>query len=499
MSKSALDKDLQQVSGYETASHDLGRSLAAPGIALVFLLVAGVWAAFAMGQGPGTYVVVIGALIAGYMALNVGANDVANNMGPAVGARAITMVGALVIAAIFEAAGALLAGGDVVNTVARDLLISPEMEARTFIMVMMAALLASALWVNLATYIGAPVSTTHAVVGGVVGSGVVSAGFAIVNWPMIGAIAASWVISPVMGGIIAAVFLIIIRTTITTRLDKITAARIWVPVFVAVMTGIFAMYLATKGLSRVWKPGLPLTLVLGLVFGGLGWIAAMPWVRHQSRHMENRKKHVASLFRLPLVVSAALLSFAHGANDVANAIGPFAAIVTTIQTGHGEVAGISLPFWVLAIGAIGISLGLALFGPRLIRTVGEQITKLNEIRAFCAALSAAVTVLVASALGMPVSSTHIAVGAVFGVGFLREYISRRDMEGSAVPVNARMVDASQLNATPEEALANARKSESRLLVRRHHVFSIAAAWVITVPASAVLAGMLYFALNLIIP
>ena len=499
MSKSALDKDLQQVSGYESASHDLGRSLAAPGLALVFLLVAGVWAAFAVGQGPGTYVVVIGALIAGYMALNVGANDVANNMGPAVGARAITMVGALIIAAIFEAAGALLAGGDVVNTVARDLLISPEMSARTFVMVMMAALLASALWVNLATYIGAPVSTTHAVVGGVVGSGVVSAGFAMVNWPTIGAIAASWVISPVMGGFIAAAFLVIIRATITTRLDKITAARVWVPIFVAVMTGIFAMYLATKGLSRIWKPGWGVTIPLGVAFGVLGWVLAMPWVRHQSRHLENRKKHVASLFRLPLIVSAALLSFAHGANDVANAIGPFAAIVTTIQTGHGEVAGIALPFWVLAIGGIGISLGLALFGPRLIRTVGEQITKLNEIRAFCAALSAAVTVLVASALGMPVSSTHIAVGAVFGVGFLREYISRRDMEGTAVPVNARMVDTSQLNATPEEALANARKVESRLLVRRHHVFSIAAAWIITVPASAVLAGALYFGLSFILP
>src|SRR5690606_12539009 len=176
---------------------------------------------------------------------NVGANDVANNMGPAVGARAITMVGALIIAAIFEAAGALLAGGDVVNTVARDLLISPEMEARTFIMVMMSALVASALWVNVATYIGPQVSTTHAVVGGVVGSGVVSAGFAILNWPTIGAIAASWVISPIMGGIIAALCLVIIRTSITTRLDKITAARIWVPVFVAAMTGIFAMYLAT--------------------------------------------------------------------------------------------------------------------------------------------------------------------------------------------------------------------------------------------------------------
>ena len=498
MSKSALDKDLQRVTDLEIATHDLGRKLAAPGIALVFLLLAALWGSFVVGDGPSAYIVIIGAAIAGYMALNVGANDVANNMGPAVGSRALTMVGALIIAAIFEAAGALLAGGDVVNTVARDLLLTPEIEATTFILVMMAALLASALWVNLATYIGAPVSTTHAVVGGVVGSGIASAGFAVVNWPTIGAIATSWVISPVLGGVFAALFLIIVQSTITGRLDKISAARLWVPIFVAAMTGIFAMYLATKGLSRIWKPDGATTFLLGLAFSVVGWLVAMPWVRKQSQHMENRKKHVATLFRLPLIVSAALLSFAHGANDVANAIGPLAAIVSAVETGTGDVAGITLPFWVLAIGAIGISLGLALFGPRLIRTVGEQITKLNEIRACCAALSAAITVLVASALGMPVSSTHIAVGAVFGVGFLREYASRRDMDGSAVPVNARFVDSSQLNATPEDALANARQREGRLLVRRQHVYSIFAAWVVTVPASAVLAGLLYLGLDLII-
>lgn len=494
----ALDKDLSQVEGIETATHNLSRSLAAPGLALIFLLAVGVWASFAFGQSPTTYVVVIGAVIAGYMALNVGANDVANNMGPAVGSRAISMTGALIIAAVFEAAGALLAGGDVVSTVARDLLTVPEMESRAFIMVMMSALLASALWVNLATYIGAPVSTTHAVVGGVVGAGIVAAGFSVVAWPMIGTIAASWVISPIMGGIVAALLLVIIRATITTRLDKISAARLWVPIFVAGMTGIFAMYLATKGLKRIWDPSVPMTVLLGVGFAAIGWLIAMPWVRKKSLHMENRKKHVAALFRLPLVIAAALLSFAHGANDVANAIGPLAAVVTSLESGHSEIAGVALPFWVLAIGAVGISLGLALFGPRLIKTVGEHITRLNEIRAYCAALSAAVTVLIASALGMPVSSTHIAVGAIFGVGFLREYISRRDMEDTAVPSNSRFVDPETLNATPEQALANMRKIERRRLVRRHHVYSIAAAWVVTVPASAALAAVVYLGMNLII-
>lgn len=498
MAKSALDKDLQRVSGLENATQNLARSLAAPGIALVFLLAAAVWASYVVTEGPMSYLAVIAALIAGYMALNVGANDVANNMGPAVGSKALTMTGALIIAAVFEAAGAILAGGDVVNTVARDLLTSSTMEAETFVLVMMAALLASALWTNLATYIGAPVSTTHAVVGGVVGSGIAAAGFGAVAWPIIGTIAASWVISPVLGGIFAAILLTIIKTTITDRIDKVSAARVWVPILVAIMTGVFAMYMATKGLSRIWSPDLGATIMLGIVFTALGWIGAMPLVRMQSMHMENRKKHVATLFRLPLVVAAALLSFAHGANDVANAIGPFAAIVTTAQSGHMEASGIALPFWVLLIGAVGISLGLALFGPRLIRTVGEQITKLNEIRAYCVALSAAFTVLAASALGLPVSSTHIAVGAIFGVGFLREYYSHRDMTDKAVPVHAKFVDPAMLNVSPEEALAKERKRERRRLVRRQHVLSIAAAWVVTVPASAALAAALYFVLNLLI-
>tara|TARA_R110002124_G_scaffold36451_12_gene117411 strand:+ start:7403 stop:8905 length:1503 start_codon:yes stop_codon:yes gene_type:complete len=498
MAKPALDKDLNRVAGLELATHDLARSLAGPGIALVFLLAAAVWASFTVADSPNGYLVIIAAAIAGYMALNVGANDVANNMGPAVGSKALTMVGALLIAGIFEAAGALLAGGDVVSTVARDLLVGEQLEGNTFVLVMMAALLASALWVNVATLIGAPVSTTHAVVGGVVGAGIAASGFGSIAWPVIGTIAASWVISPVMGGMFAAILLAAIRATITTRIDKISAARIWVPVLVALMTGIFAMYLATKGLQRIWSPGLPTVLALGLVFAGLGWLVAMPLVRRQSLRIENRTKHIARLFRLPLIVATALLSFAHGANDVANAVGPFAAIVTAVQTGHMQASGISLPFWVLLIGAIGIALGLALFGPRLIRTVGEQITKLNEIRAYCVALSAACTVLAASALGLPVSSTHIAVGAIFGVGFLREHIAQLEMRGNAVPVRARFIDPAMLNATPQEALAKDRQQARRRLVRRQHVLSIAAAWVITVPASAVLAGVLFLLLHLLI-
>lgn len=498
MPKSALDKDLQRVAGLDAVTYDLARSLSGPGIALVFLLAAAVWASFVVTDGPMSYLVVIAAMIAGYMAINVGANDVANNMGPAVGSKALTMGGALVIAAIFEAAGALLAGGDVVNTVARDLLTSDSIEPATFVLLMMAALLASALWVNLATYIGAPVSTTHAVVGGVVGAGVAAAGWSAVAWPVIGSIAASWVISPILGGLFAALLLSLIKRTITDRVDKVSAARMWVPILVAAMTGVFSMYIATKGLGRIWTPQLWMVLTLGVVFTALGWIVAMPTVRRQSMGLENRNKHIATLFRLPLVVAAALLSFAHGANDVANAVGPFAAIVTTVQSGSMSTEGLGLPFWVLAIGAVGIALGLALFGPRLIKTVGEQITKLNEIRAYCIAFSAAVTVLAASALGMPVSSTHIAVGGIFGVGFLREYYSRKEMEIAAVPILAKHVDASLLNASPEEAIASARRTTRRKLVRRHSVMSIVGAWGITVPASALSASMIYWGLAFLV-
>ena len=498
MAKTALDKDLNKVAGIETATRQLARRLAAPGIALVFLLLAMVWASISLTGGPYDYLVIIAAFIAGYMALNVGANDVANNMGPAVGSKALTMAGALAIAAVCEAAGALLAGGDVVNTVARDLL-QPDLalDSATLTLVMMAALLASALWINLATVLGAPVSTTHAVVGGVLGAGIAALGISVVVWPTVGAIVASWVISPVLGGVIAAALLATIRAAIAQPPDKIAAVRLWLPILMALMSGIFAMYMATKGLSRLWQPGLGTVLLLGIGFSAVTWLAAMPWVRQRSEGLENRTRQVATLFRLPLVLAAALLSFAHGANDVANAVGPFAAIVAAAQSGATATAGIELPLWVLGIGAVGIALGLALFGPRLIRMVGEQITKMNEIRAFCVAISAAATVLAASALGLPVSSTHIAVGAVFGVGFLREMISHQDISNSLVPVRARDIDPARLNKSPEAAIAKDGKRERRRLVRRRHLFGIAAAWVVTVPASALLAGVVYWVLRLL--
>jgi PiT family inorganic phosphate transporter len=257
------------------------------------------------------------------------------------------------------------------------------------------------------------------------------------------------------------------------------------------------MYLVSKGLSRIWQPSAQLVLLIGFAAFAAGLFAAQPWIERRSRGMENRRKHIANLFTLPLVFAAALLSFAHGANDVANAVGPLAAIVAAAQSGLADAGKVVLPFWVLAIGAVGIALGLALFGPGLIRTVGQKITKMDAIRAYCVALAAAITVLVASALGLPVSSTHIAIGAVFGVGYLRELISNTGVPNPAVQPRSLFLEPSRLNKTPEEALENYQKREKRRLVRRQHVIGIATAWVVTVPAAGLLAALLYVLMRFI--
>ncbi|MBY6044745.1 inorganic phosphate transporter [Phaeobacter italicus] len=479
-----LDRDLNRISQLELATAYVSRPLVAPGIALVFIVLAGVGAAVFLGSAPTNFVVVAAAAFGAYMALNIGANDVANNMGPAVGANALTMGGAIVIAALAESAGALLAGGDVVSTISKGI-IDPSgvSSAEIFIWAMMAALISSALWVNLATWVGAPVSTTHSVVGGVMGAGIAAAGFGAVNWPTMSKIAASWVISPVLGGVIAAAFLAFIKAKIIYQDDKIAAARRWVPVLVGIMAGAFATYLALKGLKKIVKIDLEIALLIGATVGGLSYVITAPLIKRQSEGMENRNKSLKALFALPLVISATLLSFAHGANDVANAVGPLAAIVHTAQ--FGDIAAkVTIPTWVMVIGAFGISFGLFLFGPKLIRMVGSQITKLNPMRAYCVSLSAAITVIVASWLGLPVSSTHIAVGAVFGVGFFREWHMERRLKRTSAnrPAEKRIA--------PEER-------RRRKLVRRSHFMTIVAAWVITVPAAALLSGCVFLVLSAI--
>lgn len=489
-SKPTLDKDLKKFTALERASGQLARTLLAPGLALVFLALAAVFASLYITGHHSSTLIVAAAVIGAYMALTIGANDVANNVGPALGARAITMTGALAIAAIFESAGALIAGGDVVGTIAKGIIDVEAVESpQVFIHAMLAALIASALWVHLATWLSAPVSTTHAIVGGVVGSGIAAAGFGAVHWDSMGEIAASWVISPLLGGLIAAAFLAFIKTFIIYQPDKIAAARRWVPVLIALMAGAFASYLALKGLSRLIAVSLPKALLIGALVCAGSYALARPLIARQSEGMENRNQSLRKLFRLPLIFSAALLSFAHGANDVANAIGPLAAIVHTAEAGN-VAREVSVPLWVMVIGALGISVGLLLFGPRLIRMVGQQITKLNPMRAYCVALSAAITVIIASWLGLPVSSTHIAVGGVFGVGFFREWYTRHSRR--------RLSYVQAKPGTRQSARPIKRQPEDiayRKLVRRSHLTTIIAAWIITVPAAAALSALTYLALS----
>ena len=471
-----LDRDLGRVSRLEAAAMYVSRPLVALGIALAFVALAGLAAALVIGVAPGSLAVVVAATFGAYLALTIGANDVANNMGPAVGASALPMGAAIVIAAICESAGAVLAGGDVVTTVARGI-VAPESLAggQTFIRAMLSAVLAAALWVSVATWIGAPVSTTHSIVGGVMGAGIAAAGLSAVNWPGAGAIAASWIVSPMLGGVIAAAILAFLKWRVIYVADKIAAARVWVPVLIGVMATAFATYMTLKGLQRVVTIEVPEALAIGTVVGaGLG-VASVPLIRRQAAGLENRNRSLKILFRLPLVISAGLLSFAHGANDVANAVGPLAAIVHAQKT--AQIAGtVAIPLWVTVIGALGISVGLVLFGPRLIRMVGGQITRLNPMRAYCVALSTAVTVIAASAAGLPVSSTHIAVGGVFGVGFFREWhgARRRRLSYAGPPAGRRI---------PRQELVR------RRLVRRSHFLTIVAAWMVTVPAAAVLSAL----------
>ncbi|HBH36005.1 MAG TPA: inorganic phosphate transporter, partial [Gammaproteobacteria bacterium] len=415
--------ELNSIQNIEDATKFGRREMFRIGTALLFIVMIMLYASTIDVIGrPFSIELIIAAMIGGYMAMNIGANDVANNVGPAVGSKALTLTGAIIIAGIFEASGALIAGGDVVSTIKKGI-IDPALitDGEVFIWLMIAALLAGAVWLNMATAVGAPVSTTHSIVGGVLGAGIAAGGWQIANWATMGQIAASWVISPVLGGIIAAVFLYWIKHSITYKKDMIAAARRMLPILISLMVMAFSTYLALKGLKKIWKIDLVTALGIGVAAAVVTWIIVSPIVRKYSSKLSNEKSSVNSLFTVPLIFAAALLSFAHGANDVANAVGPLAAIHDAVISG-GVATKAAIPIWVMAIGAIGIVIGLALFGPKLIRTVGSEITQLDQMRAFSVAMAAAITVIIASQLGLPVSSTHIAVGGIFGIGFLREFL-----------------------------------------------------------------------------
>lgn len=360
-----------------------------------------------------------------FMAWGIGANDVANAMATSVGSRALTIKQAILVAAVFEFAGAFLAGGQVTSTIRKGIIDASQVESNPELLIfgMLAALLAAAVWLLIASRKGWPVSTTHSIVGAIVGFAVVGIGVDSVHWSKVGTIAASWVVSPMLSGFLAFFIFMSVQKLILSTDDPLKNARKYVPFYIFAVGFTLALVTLLKGLKHV---GLDLTtgqsvmvaIASGIITMLIGIVAIKRIKIDLHEDSDFRFTNVEKIFGILMVFTACGMAFAHGSNDVANAIGPVAAIVSIVKT--GAVAQTStLSTWILLLGAIGIVLGLATYGWRVIRTVGRNITELTPSRGFAAELAAASTVVIASGTGIPVSTTHTLVGAVLGVGIAR--------------------------------------------------------------------------------
>ena len=361
-----------------------------------------------------------------FMAWGIGANDVANAMATSVGSKALTIKQAIFVAAIFEFAGAVLAGGQVTKTIRKGIVDADIISGSPDLLLygMLASLLAAGLWLLIASRNGWPVSTTHSIVGAIVGFAMVGIGMEAVKWDKIGFIVASWVISPALAGTMSFLLFRSVQKLILNRSNPLKYAKRYVPVYIFMAGFMIALVTMVKGLKHV---GLDIStaesyayaVIVGLVIMGIGHFFIQ---RIEIDPKADRTFHYANVekvFGVLMIVTACAMAFAHGSNDVANAIGPVAAVVSIVGSG-GEVAAKSaLPIWVLMLGGVGIVLGLMMYGRKVIATVGKQITELTPSRGFAAELAAATTVVVASGTGIPVSTTHVLVGAVLGVGLAR--------------------------------------------------------------------------------
>jgi PiT family inorganic phosphate transporter len=361
-----------------------------------------------------------------YMTWGIGANDVANAMGTSVGSGAITVKQAIIIAAIFEFAGAFIAGGNVTKTIRKGIIDPASIVNTPEILVfgMLAALLAAAVWLMIASTKGWPVSTTHSIIGAVIGFAVVGIGPDAVQWGKVGQIAASWVVSPVLGGTIAFLLMMSIRRLILNTENPFQSAKRWGPGYIFLVGFIISLVTLFKGLKHLnIELSVGMSFVVAVVFGVT--LAVIGWYLISKVHVDpdaDRDFHFASVekvFTPMMIFTACAMAFAHGSNDVANGIGPLAAVVSIIQSGGEVTQKAELPLWILVLGGVGIVTGLATMGYRVMQTIGSGITQLTPSRGYCATLAAAATVVLASRTGLPVSTTHIAVGAVIGVGLAR--------------------------------------------------------------------------------
>jgi len=387
---------------------------------------------FFYGWGHWNMFLLIAWVLGLYMAINIWSNDVANNMWPAVWSKALTITWAIIIAGIFEASGVMIAWWDVVNTIKKWIIDPNLIESSTqFIAIMMATLAWAALWVNIATFFKAPVSTTHSIVGWLVWAWITAIWVNIVNWWQIWMIVASWIISPLMGWFFAVILLLSIRKNILKQDERWEAAKVWVPIYIGLMAWAFSTYLILKGLKKILKwsdfgylLNPQIALFIWYIIAVLTFIALRLFYKKQSFVFKNSKNFINKLFNIPLIFAVALLSFAHWANDVANAIWPLAAVNDAIKNHWIAWGNVWIQTWIMFIWAAWIVLWLSVFGARLIKTVWSEITKLDQIKAFCVALWAAITIIMASQLWLPISSTHVALGWVFWVWLVRQYFKR---------------------------------------------------------------------------
>jgi len=373
----------------------------------------------------GTILLILAVLFGFLMAYGVGANDVANAMGTSVGSQAITIKQAIVIAIVFEFAGAYLAGGEVTSTIRKGI-VDPvlfEQDPELLVYGMMASLLAAGVWLLIATSLGWPVSTTHSIVGAIVGFAAVGTSVEAVQWGTVGGIVSSWVISPVMAGSLSFLLYLSVRRFIFGTSDPFTAAKRLVPLYIFMVGFVVSMVTLTKGLKHIglklsYESSLTYALITATLIMLIG-VISLRQVKRIPGSAQQNLGNVERIFGVLMIFTACSMAFAHGSNDVANAIGPLAAVNGIIESGGAIATSSATPIWILFLGGIGIVAGLATYGYKVIRTIGSNITELTPSSGFAAELAAATTVVLASAYSMPVSTTHTLVGGVLGVGLAR--------------------------------------------------------------------------------
>ena len=373
------------------------------------------------------YIFIVLAVLFGlYMTWGIGANDVANAMGTSVGSGAISVRQAIIIAAIFEFAGAFLAGGHVTKTIRKGIIDPTTVIDQPEILVwgMLSALIAAAIWLTVASWMGWPVSTTHSIIGAIVGFAIVGIGVEAVNWPKIGTIVLSWLVSPIVGGTLSYFLMKSIQKLILDTEDPLINAKRYAPYYVFLVGFVISLVTLFKGLKHL---DIDLSVAQSFIFSGIlsliltmvSYFLISKIDIYPRENVHDQFKQVEKIFGILMIFSASAMAFAHGSNDVANGIGPMAAVVSIVDSG-GEVAQKSdLPIWILLVGGLGIVIGLSTLGYRVMLTIGTKITELVPTRGFSAELAAAATVVIASRTGIPVSTTQIAVGAVMGVGLAR--------------------------------------------------------------------------------